>query len=140
MISIRNDGDNPVYNFPQPFELAKRLKDILETNVDEKYYLKQEQVDRIVDHCNRKVAEGCGFKTNFTPPTELAEQSLQNAVADKPIHLLSKPMNDGINTDADGNSRTLQANYYKQNYYNFEPTNSRNATAVIEVHNAKESN
>jgi DNA (cytosine-5)-methyltransferase 1 len=49
MISIRNDGDNPVYNFPQPFELAKRLKDILETNVDEKYYLKQEQVDRIVD-------------------------------------------------------------------------------------------
>jgi DNA (cytosine-5)-methyltransferase 1 len=68
MISIRNDGDNPTYNFPQPFELTKRLKDILETNVDEKYYLKQEQVNRIVDHCNRKVAEGCGFKTNFTPP------------------------------------------------------------------------
>lgn len=36
MISILGDY---YYQFPEPFKLQKRLKDILETNVDEKYYL-----------------------------------------------------------------------------------------------------
>lgn len=36
MISILG---NYYYQFPEPFKLQKRLKDILETNVDEKYYL-----------------------------------------------------------------------------------------------------
>lgn len=65
MVSIRNDGDNLTYNFPKPFPLEKRLKDVLETDVPEEYYLKQEQVDKIIEHCERKQAEGCGFKTNF---------------------------------------------------------------------------
>lgn len=67
MISIlRTETDpNPTYHFPKPFPLEKRLKDVLETNVNESYYLKQEQVDRIIEHCERKQREGCGFKTNF---------------------------------------------------------------------------
>jgi DNA (cytosine-5)-methyltransferase 1 len=66
MVSIRRDGATPEsYTFPKPFPLERRLRDILEDSVDESYYLKQEQVDRIVAHCDRKVAEGCGFKTNF---------------------------------------------------------------------------
>ena len=32
------------YNFPQPFKLEKRLKDVLETNVDEKYYLSEKTI------------------------------------------------------------------------------------------------
>lgn len=32
------------YNFPQPFPLEKRLKDILEPDVDEKYYISDEKV------------------------------------------------------------------------------------------------
>lgn len=32
------------YHFPKPFKLEKRLKDVLERNVDERYYLKDEQV------------------------------------------------------------------------------------------------
>jgi DNA (cytosine-5)-methyltransferase 1 len=66
MVSIRDDGDNPQYTFPRPFPLQKRLKDILEKEVEESFYLRQEQVQRIVAHCERKQAEGCGFKTNFT--------------------------------------------------------------------------
>lgn len=37
MISILDD--NASYHFPEPFPLERRLKDILEDNVDEKYYL-----------------------------------------------------------------------------------------------------
>lgn len=63
MVSIL-DCAEPFY-FPKPFPLEKRLKDYLEPNVDESFYLRPEQVQRIVEHCDRKVAEGCGFKTNF---------------------------------------------------------------------------
>jgi DNA (cytosine-5)-methyltransferase 1 len=66
MVSILDK--NAHYEFPKPFELERRLKDVLEEDVDDGYYLKPQQVERIVAHCDRKVAEGCGFKTNFTPP------------------------------------------------------------------------
>ena len=63
MVSILNADHG--FNFPKPFPLEKRLKDVLEDNVDESYYLKDEQVARILEHCDRKVADGCGFRPNF---------------------------------------------------------------------------
>lgn len=53
------------YEFPRPLELERRLIHVLEEQVDESFYLSAEQVARIVAHCERKVSEGCGFKTNF---------------------------------------------------------------------------
>lgn len=35
------------FKFPEPMPLEKRLKDILEPNVDEKYYLSDEQAARL---------------------------------------------------------------------------------------------
>lgn len=55
------------YNFPLPFPLDKRLKDVLEEEVDEKYYLSDATVKSFAEHCKRKQAEGCGFK--FEPTT-----------------------------------------------------------------------
>ena len=46
MISIRKDIDLG-YDFPQPFELKLRLKDMLEQDVDEKYYLSDKMVQYI---------------------------------------------------------------------------------------------
>lgn len=67
LVSIRIDNpddlDNfPSYEFPQPIPLDKRLKDVLETEVDEKYYLS----DKMLDYFNRVDAD----KTHghsFTP-------------------------------------------------------------------------
>lgn len=36
------------YYFPRPFKLERRLKDVLEQNVEERYYLKDEQVEKLV--------------------------------------------------------------------------------------------
>lgn len=36
------------YDFPQPIPLEKKLKDVLEEQVDEKYYLDQERVDKFI--------------------------------------------------------------------------------------------
>ena len=62
LFSIRDDGDSPKYYFPKPIKLEKRLKDVLEEKVDEKYYLSDETVQKFVEHCDRKKLEGCGFK------------------------------------------------------------------------------
>lgn len=50
LVSIRRDllAPNPIYNFPKPFKLEKRLKDVLEENVDEKYYLSDKMVSNIL--------------------------------------------------------------------------------------------
>jgi DNA (cytosine-5)-methyltransferase 1 len=65
MLSIRKDL-NIGFSFPKVQELKRRVLDLLEKNVDQKYYLSDERVAAILRHCERKVAEGCGFKTNFT--------------------------------------------------------------------------
>lgn len=45
-VSIRNDL-NVDFKFPKPQELTVRLKDVLEPQVDEKYYLSNEQTKRL---------------------------------------------------------------------------------------------
>ena len=46
VLSIRRDIDKG-YEFPEPFPLKLRLKDMLDAEVDEKYYLNDVQLDRI---------------------------------------------------------------------------------------------
>lgn len=46
-VSIRKDIDKGNFKFPEKEELRLRLKDMLEDEVDEKYYLSGEQVKRI---------------------------------------------------------------------------------------------
>lgn len=47
-ISIRKDIDDGKFEFPQPFDNGVRLKDFLEDNVDEKYYLSEEIQNRLI--------------------------------------------------------------------------------------------
>lgn len=48
LVSIRNDdNDIPNFHFPQPFPLERRLKDVLEDKVDEKYYLSDDAIARM---------------------------------------------------------------------------------------------
>lgn len=47
LIIIRKDLDNGKFNFPIGFDNGKRIKDILENDVDEKYYLTKIQIENI---------------------------------------------------------------------------------------------
>ena len=47
IVSIRKDVDRELFEFPKPYSLEKRLKDFLEPHVDEKYYLSDEQIQRL---------------------------------------------------------------------------------------------
>ena len=44
LLSIRNDVDNGDFVFPEEFELSTFLKDVLEENVDDKYYLSEKSI------------------------------------------------------------------------------------------------
>ena len=65
-ISIRRDGDGQTFNFPKPYPLEYCIEDILEKDVDEKYYLSEKvleyfkRVDEDKSHCH-----------NFNPKKKL---------------------------------------------------------------------
>ena len=48
IVSIRKDIDHNMFEFPKPYILEKRLKDFLEPYVDEKYYLSDDLISKIV--------------------------------------------------------------------------------------------
>lgn len=48
VVSIRKDVDTKGYKFPSPVPLTRRLKDVLEPVVNEKYYLSQDKVDKLL--------------------------------------------------------------------------------------------
>jgi DNA (cytosine-5)-methyltransferase 1 len=48
IISIRKDVDTGLFEFPEPYELKLRLKDMLENEVDEKYYVNSERAYKLI--------------------------------------------------------------------------------------------
>jgi site-specific DNA-cytosine methylase len=48
-ISIRKDIDTKGFTFPETIPLTTRLKDMLEKNVDEKYYLPDDRIEKILN-------------------------------------------------------------------------------------------
>lgn len=70
LVSIRADGLDALagqvqYHFPRPFPLERRLKDVLEEQVDERYYLS----DKMLDYFNR-VNDDKSHGHKFRPKTE----------------------------------------------------------------------
>lgn len=59
-VSIRNDIED-TFVFPEKQELTVKLKDVLETDVDGKYYLSDEQVASFKADSDNQTAKGYGF-------------------------------------------------------------------------------
>ena len=59
IIGIRDDADNN-FSFPKPFPLEKRLKDVLESELDKKYYLS----DKMIKGLTNKNNQDNGFTFN----------------------------------------------------------------------------
>jgi DNA (cytosine-5)-methyltransferase 1 len=64
-VSIRKDIDKG-FEFPKPIPLELRLKDVLEDEVDEKYYLSEKAINGFIAHKERNAANGNGFGWNPT--------------------------------------------------------------------------
>ncbi len=54
LLFIKKDLDNGEFKFPEPFDNGLRLKDLLEDEVDEKFYISDEKVERFITNLNHK--------------------------------------------------------------------------------------
>lgn len=54
LIIIKKELDNGKFKFPKGFDNGIRLKDILEKEVDEKYYISQDKVDKLIKQLKDK--------------------------------------------------------------------------------------
>lgn len=54
-------GEHPIFHFPEPIPLEKRLKDVLEPEVDDKYVLSDQAIEGFMKHNDNHEAKGTGF-------------------------------------------------------------------------------
>lgn len=88
------------YDFPNGKPLEKRLKDVLETGVDEKYYLKEDVVQALIAHKERNEANGNGFGWSPVEGGDIAlalvtsaQKSNSNYYIERPLHRETVLMN-----------------------------------------------
>lgn len=90
-IYIRKDIDNGRFTFPKPFDNGLRLKDVLEDEVDEKYYIDtpkarqliQDLLDRGVIGNNKSSVEGIDL--SISKPKEIEVANCVSARTDRGI-------------------------------------------------------
>lgn len=117
VVSIRKDVDTKGYKFPSPVPLEKRLKDMLEPYVDEKYYLSADKVEKLI--------------------TQIKEKDVSNTIRCGGGSLDGKHTWDiiatPVNLDKDGNARAICNNYSKQGVDNILGLKGFGCTGVIEL-------
>ena len=64
LVGIRDDHDN-TFTWPEEEELTKRLKDVLDNEVDDKYFLSEKMISGFTKHNDNHNEKGTGFI--FTP-------------------------------------------------------------------------
>lgn len=108
--------DNRQYYFPRAFKLERRLKDVLEQNVDEKYYLSDETVKAFMAHTERKdVSSGLnpsmGGALRIAPRPEMDNE--EPTTTSMKVQLVGKvnSSQDGVVVSVDGVAPTHTAGH-----------------------------
>lgn len=50
LVAIRKDLDNGNFKYPEPFDNGLRLKDLLATNIDDKFYIPKEKTEKLLEN------------------------------------------------------------------------------------------
>lgn len=64
IIGIRDDQDNN-FRFPVEEHLTKRLKDVLENDVNDKYFLSEKTIENLIEYDKKQKIAGNGFGVKF---------------------------------------------------------------------------
>lgn len=115
MVSILGEVS---FHFPKPFTLEKRLKDVLEQDVDESFYLSEKIVKTFLARNEKNKAKGNGVKFEPTMGDVIASSILTNAGSrdcDNYVYVVgnTNPSGHGMNGnvfDSNGLCPTLTTN------------------------------
>lgn len=95
MVSLLGDY---IYHFPKKQSLNVRLKDFLDKEVDEKYYLSDKTIEMFIEHTKKQQAKGNGFKFEPTNGDGYAKTISTRAVQRTDDNFIAEPMVwDGFN-------------------------------------------
>lgn len=71
LVGIRDDEDNN-FRFPVEEQLTKRLKDVLEDDVNEKYFLSDKSIEHLIKHKEKHDEKGTGFGVELKDENSVA--------------------------------------------------------------------
>lgn len=123
IIGIRDDADNN-FSWPKPIPLMKRLKDVLEDEVDEKYYLSEKMLDYLKSNSEIQKNKGNGFKFD---PTD--GNSIGKAITTKE----GQRMDDNFVKVKSGTSKGCEIAKIGEDSINFEYPNSKTRRGRVGV-------
>lgn len=113
IIGIRDDEDND-FQFPKPVPLTKRLKDVLESEVDEKYFLSDKMLDYLTTRKDNFNNGNINFKDENSVASTITKSSSSLDISDNIIRLGNvNPSGNGMNGNVfseEGISPTLTTN------------------------------
>lgn len=72
IVSIRKDIDNYAFRFPSPVPLMYKLKDLLEDEVDEKFYISDVALKGFAEHARKQKEKGNSFHAVFKDSEDIA--------------------------------------------------------------------
>lgn len=135
-ISIRNDLGKS-FVFPPKQQLQLKLKDMLEDEVDEKYYLSDKMIEYIsaTGTANFKNAD-CKINLDIARPLTTDQNKRAGTTNYLSDDLPSNYDLEPLNPMPDGTCRTIKNQYYKNSKANFERTSTYGATGVLMIKNA----
>ena len=113
IIGVRDDADNE-FSFPKPFHLVKRLKDVLESEVDEKYFLSDKMLNYFDSRASNFNNGNINFKDEESVASTITSSSKSLDISDNIIRLANvNPSGNGMNGNvygSEGVSPTLSTN------------------------------
>lgn len=134
IIGIRDDADND-FSFPKPFPLEKRLKDVLESEVDEKYFLSDKMLNYFDSRASNFNNGNINFKDEESVASTITSSSKSLDISDNIIRLANvNPSGNGMNGNVygdEGVSPTLSTN--KGEGIKIGAIRGRNPTDVVKV-------
>ena len=87
IVSIRKDLDKGFFSFPEGFPLEKRLKDVLEDEVDESYFLSEEKLATLIEHRIRQEKNGNGFGARLLSSDGIAHSVVTHPTKSSGLYL-----------------------------------------------------
>lgn len=139
MVSVYGDNAPRPYYFPKKFKLERKLKDVLEQDVEERYYLSEERVRSLLESTVKEQAAGNGFafmprtvddETAGTVQTSNGRRKTDNFIAERKAVHVEQIL---LNGDREGNASTITTGHDCASHIT-DPQGGHKQMGVMEIH------
>ena len=115
IIGIRDDADN-TFRFPKTQHLTKKLKDVLEDNVEDKYFLSEKMINGFSNHKERHEQKGTGFKWQPKTKEDIANCLRANAALYPTDNTIIVTNNKRVNQNYNKHKNTIEKGDFMDSY------------------------